>query len=645
MGFMKPGDRNLGMDRHISRRDLLHGVGALTTGTLLPGSALADAMLASEGAGAEGSIYPPALTGLRGNHAGSLEVIHQLVLEGQRDWGPVGEPDTRPYDLVVVGAGISGLSAAHFYRKAHPDARVLILDIHDDFGGHAKRNEFQVGDRTLIGYGGAQTLQEPSGYSDSVKELLHDLGVDIDRFDNAYDQAFYRRNGLGGGLYFNKEKWGVDRTVPLKFGLFQDYIPVAETDLTVEEAVAQVPISEPARAELLRLVTMDEDQIPDLDDEAKLNYLESISYREFLIRHLNITEPEVFEVLQDLTSDIGVGIDAAPAYTTMEYSGLPGWDAAGLPEDTGKAEPYIHHFPDGNASIARLLVRSMIPAVAPGNTMEDVVRARFDYSKLDQANAPVRIRLLSTVTNVAHTGDTGSNRRVSINYVRGGQAFRVQARRCVLACDNSAIPYLCPELPAAQREALAVQVKVPILYTSVALRNWRAWKALGIGAVYAPGSYHVHAMLDFPVSIGNYAFSSDPGEPIVAHLERFPHVNNKGLTASEQNRRGRYELMSTSFETIERNVRTQLAGMLGAGGFDPARDIAGLTVNRWAHGYAHFYNPLFETEYADEDDERYPHMRARKTHGQIAIANADSAASANFKSAVEQGYRAANELA
>jgi spermidine dehydrogenase len=127
-------------------------------------------------------------------------------------------------------------------------------------------------------------------------------------------------------------------------------------------------------------------------------------------------------------------------------------------------------------------------------------------------------------------------------------------------------------------------------------------------------------------------------------MERFPHVNNEQLTNVEQFSRGRYELMSTSFETIERNVRVQLGGMLGDGGFDPATDIAGITVNRWAHGYARFYNPLFDSVYEDDNDERYPHMRARKPFGHIAIANSDAAASAMLEAAVEQGYRAVSEL-
>jgi spermidine dehydrogenase len=322
---------------------------------------------------------------------------------------------------------------------------------------------------------------------------------------------------------------------------------------------------------------------------------------------------------------------------------MPGRSAAGLPARE-PYERYIHHFPDGNASIARLLVRGMIPAAAPGTTMEDVVTARFDYSKLDQQSSAVRLRLNSTAIKVQHDGDPKTAKRVSVTYIRGGRAYRVRARACVLACYNAVIPYLCPELPAPQREALALQVKTPILYTTVALRNWHAWKKLGIGGVVAPGSYHTIAMLDFPVSLGDYSFAQGPDEPIVVHMERFPHRSNEGLIPREQHRLARYDMLSEPFESVERNIRVQLAGLLSPGGLDPARDIAGITVNRWAHGYANWGNSLFDHTYADRNDERRPHMRARKRFGRIAIANSDSAANAMLEAAVEQGHRAVREL-
>jgi len=636
---MKSRDRNLGMDRPISRRDLLHGMGALAAGALYTQP---NRILALEHTGEAG--YPPALTGLRGSHEGSFEVAHQLARTGRRDWGTVQGLDEEIYDLVVVGGGFSGLAAAHFFLKQKPKAHILILDNHDDFGGHARRNEFQVGGRTLIGYGGNQSLEAPSGYPDVVKGLLRELGVDIKRFDTAYDQDFFERHGLTAGIYFNREDWGVDRLVRFDLGSFGYFLPMASSPLSPEEAVAQMPISEPAQREFLRLLVTDRDQMPEISPDDKVEYLYTLSYRDFLTKHLNISEAEVFAVLQDLTTDSGVGIEATPAYDALDYAGLPGWDAAGL-TDYEDSEPYIHHFPDGTASIARLLVREMIPAVAPGNTMDDVVTARFDYSKLDRENSPVRLRLESTVVGVKHEGDPKSAKRVGVTYVRDGRAYRVLTRSCVLACDHAMIPYLCPELPALQREALALQVKTPMLYTTVALRNWNAWKKLGVGAAVAPGSYHINAMLDFPVSMEGYSFAKSPEDPIAVHMERFPHRSNEGLTLREQCRIGRREMLATSFETIERSIRNQLGGMLSGGGFDPARDIAGITVNRWPHGYSYtWYNPLFDPVYDDDDDERYPHIRARKRFGRIAIANADAGANAMFETAVEQAHRAVTEL-
>jgi spermidine dehydrogenase len=383
--------------------------------------------------------------------------------------------------------------------------------------------------------------------------------------------------------------------------------------------------------------------MPEIPADAKVDYLYSLSYRDFLSKHVGISEPEVFATLKELTSDSSVGIDSTTAGDAIFYSYLPGLKAAGIAEYE-EEEPYIHHFPDGVASIARLLVRAMIPAVSSGSTMEDVVTAHFDYDKLDLGKLSVRLRLSSTVTHVEHDGDPKSAKQVGVSYVKGGQAYRVRARRCVLACDNAMIPSLCPELPEAQREALAVQVRAPILYTSVALRNWQSWKKLGIGAVVSTGGYHVNAMLDFPVTLGGYEFASGPDDPIVVHMERFPHRPNEGLGERAQRRFGRYELLSTSFETIERNVRSQLAATLAEGGFDPAKDIEAITVNRWAHGYAYGYNDLEDPWYEDRDDERYPHVRARKPFGRITIANSDAGAIAMMEVAVEQAHRAVSEL-
>ena len=295
------------MDRHISRRDFVYGASALSA-TAIASAVMSPVSALAEQVGAASGNYPPSLTGMRGNHPGSFEVAHQRASEGRRDWGPVKNLDDKVYDLVVVGAGISGLSAAYFYLKDHPKADILILDNHDDFGGHAKRNEFQVGDRTLIGYGGSQTLSEPSSFDKVVKDLLSDLGVELGRFDKAYDQDYFKRYGLRAGVHFNKEKWGVDRVVPYDLGFYKGYIPFLPSALTTQQAVANMPISEEAQRELVRLLETDTDQMPHIPVADKADYLYSISYREFLSRHLDIQNPEVFEVMQDMGMDMCVGL-------------------------------------------------------------------------------------------------------------------------------------------------------------------------------------------------------------------------------------------------------------------------------------------------------------------------------------------------
>ena len=221
----------------ITRRDFVNG-SLVAAGAYVLGSGCGRSTGLDE---LGSSSYPPSLTGLRGSHPGSNTHAHELAWGNRSDWGRTTKLD-ESYDLVVVGGGISGLAAAYFYQQRHGrDKRVLVLDNHDDFGGHAKRNEHTVGGKTLITYGGSQTIVEPKHASKVVRALLRDVGIDIERFDTAYDRGFFARNNLGAVTYFNARVFGVDRVVRHPFCNYPNYVEgiVMGGKLSNEEAARQ----------------------------------------------------------------------------------------------------------------------------------------------------------------------------------------------------------------------------------------------------------------------------------------------------------------------------------------------------------------------------------------------------------------------
>ena len=638
------------MGRGITRRDFLNGV-ALTVGAAILPSDLFAAADMQAGREKSPDYYPPALTGLRGSHVGSFEVAHSL-----RDgtfWDHAGTPvDTKEtYDLVVVGSGISGLSAAHFFRKAAgPKARILIIENHDDFGGHAKRNEFHSSQRTMLGFGGTFSIESPAPYSAVAKGLIEELGIDVPSYPKYVSRDLYRSFGLGPKIFFDKETFGADRLVtnptPRVGGESEDDKVRAHA---LEMFLQDSPFSESAKADYRRLVTEKTDYLPGLSSDEKKARLARISYNSFLADLVKVS-PEVVKLFQNMPQPLfGVGFDAVAAQDAWGL-GAPGFAGMNLDPGPGKgmnrdaipnkeAEKYFFHFPDGNASIARLLVRKLIPQAIPGQSATDVVLARANYARLDEKKSPVRIRLNSTAVRLQHQGDAASAKGVEITYARAGKVYKVNAAHCVLACWHVVIPYICEQLPEKQKKALASAAKVPLLYTNVALRNWKAFEKLGTNAIYVPGGYHSYMNLDLPVSIGGYECSRKPEEPIVVHMMKTPC--KPGRPARDQHLLGRVELFTTTFEIMERNIREQLARVVGPGGFDPANDITAITVNRWPHGYAYEYNSLWDKFWLEGGET--PCEVARKPFGRIAIANADAGAYAYTDGAIDQAYRAVEE--
>ena len=646
-------ERELGMDRPIARRDFLNGValgigGALGAG-LVPGLPGLRQMLAATGLDQDTpGYYPPALTGMRGSHDGSYDVSHALRDGRFFDAAPEPMATGESYDLVVVGGGISGLAAAFFYRTKMPAARILILDNHDDFGGHAKRNEFRPGGRLWIANGGTESIESPFVFSAEARELMRVLDIHPKTLARDAEKAGDRSAfaDLRNAFFFDKETFGTDRLV---VGL-----PPGGKKGTLtawRRFLAATSLSPRVQQDIARLQTAKVDYLKGLSNDEKKERLSRVSYRNFLLEIVKV-DPEVVPFYQSRTHALyGVGIDAVGALEGWAY-GYPGF--AGMQLDskpTGrmsytargsatKKPDYEFHFPDGNATIARLLVRALIPDALPGSTVEDSVLATANYHALDRPSSAIRIRLGSTAVRVRQTGPADTPTAVDVVYGRDAKVYAVRAAHVVLACWNAMIPYICPELPDEQKAALKYGVKVPLVYTTVALNNWRAFRRLGLRNTTSPGMYHSTMRLEIPTVIGGYdPTPKSPDDPILIRMTRTPC--KPGLPARDQHRAGHVELLTTPFRTFELRIRDQMTRALGGGGFDAARDIDAITVNRWPHGYAYEYNPLWDRDW---DQGEAPCEIGRKRFGRIAIANSDAGAAAYTDSAIDQAFRAVIEL-
>jgi len=629
----------------ISRRDFLNGCAlSVAAGSAIsPLEALAQGALSPYALPAD--YYPPTRQGLRGSHVGSFEAAHDMRTGKTWDAADAGDP---VYDLVVVGGGLSGLAAAYFYRKQHgPGAKILIIENHDDFGGHAKRNEFWHDNRMYLVNGGTLNVEAPSQYSTVAAGLLWELGVDRTRYfeKNRGMWSNYSDMGLKGSMFFDKETFGADKLV------------VGWDDLPIAETIKNAPLGDQVKRDAIRLYEGKKDYLPDLDAAEKRKKLTEISYRDFIVE-IAKCHPDVVRLFDtDLMGLFVTGMDAVPAIYCREM-GYPGFD--GMQLDATSPDQLAHepggqhgrenqdradegdpdmYFPDGNATIARLLVRALIPDAVPGSSMEDVVTSRVDYSSLDRDGNKVRIRLNSAAIDVKNTqgGD------VETSYVSNGKAYKVRSGAAVLACWNPVIPYICNEIPDRQKEALSYGVKSPLVYSGILISNWNSFVDAGISRVTAPGGYFPSIGLQPSLEMGSYRTARSPHEPIVVRMSCY--FASPGLSRRDQHRIGRAKMLETTFDTFEHHIRDQLSRVLGPTGFDDGRDILGITVNRWPHGYAYSYNPLFDPqEWAYTTTADRPAVVGRQPIGRITIANADAAASPHTDAAINEAYRAVSEL-
>lgn len=629
----------------ITRRDFLNGMSIAVVAGLSPFSIL----YGDESAKGLQDNYPPSLTGLRGSTDESYEFAHMLR-DGQKfDLSQLSVEEE--YDLVVVGAGISGLCAACVFQDRYgKEARILILDNHDDFGGHARRNEFHLDDKMLLSYGGSESLQSPKAlYSEEVVGFLNQIGIDIDALAKAFDVNFYPDLGLSRGVYFNKKDFGLDVVVsgnPRRM-IADDIPPNRINGRSYQDFIGDFPMSDLDKQQLIELHENPRDYLEGMNQQEREEYVAKTSYKTFLQDKVGLS-PLAISFFEGMTDDfLALGIDSISC-DDARSSFLPGFDALNLPPLSKEAEaeisePYIYHFPDGNATIARMMVKRLIPAVTPAKNVEEVVLAKFNYDALDLPNSPVRLRLNSTVVRVANV-EKGAE--VFYASLKDHQVHKVLAKKVVMANYNSFIPYIIPEMEKEQKESLAQCVKTPLIHTKVILRNWESFKHLGVHEIYSPKMFYARTKLDYPVDIGAYKHPRDPNEMICVHMVGAPITLIRGMgdgqtmDAREQSRLARHLLINLPFSELERMTREQLQGMLGSSGFDHQRDILAITLNRWGHCYSYTFNSLYD----DEEESEKIIARAKKRYGNITIANCDAAWNAYAHSSIEEAIRAVREL-
>jgi len=625
------------MKYNITRRDFLNGMAIATgTGLLTPTE-----LFAQTSTGGQHVVYPPTLTGIRGNHAGSFETMHALAWAGQKP--EAHHKLDEHYDMVIVGAGISGLATAWFYQKAMgPEARILLLDNHDDFGGHAKRNEFHHRGRTLLGIGGSINVDTPSDWSEIAKGLLDDLGVDLEAMKANLENVPLLSSTGDSLLAFPGQEGKEGHAGHTKIRASWSQLMLGVGDY--KSAVRALPLPASEQDKLIELFSGEVDYLDDLPQSEKQTYVESVSYAQFLTERVGLADATItifYPVPKLMFGPAALRVSVMEAF----YLGCPGmqsmdWlnDLTSAILDGMKAGSKSLYFPDGNASLARLLVHKLIPSVAPDtHGFDDIAASRFDYGALDNKSHPTRLRLNSTVVGVRETGDDA----VTVDYVRDGNAVSVTGDHCVLACYNGAIPYLCPQLPESQKEALRYGVKVPLVMTNVLIDNGHAYSKLGVGEVTCPNDPYVLVIPAPATTTGGHQPPRGPDDPMVIHLLGVPSVTSTGNeTSHDLLKQARHNVYATTFDTYESQVRGQLQGLLGEHGFNHKTDIKAITVNRWPHGYAYEYMSLDDPKWTPG---QAPHELGRAQFGRISIANSDSEAYAYLNAAIDAGWRAVTE--
>jgi spermidine dehydrogenase len=627
-------DAALGMEASITRRDFLGSALLASGAALLGGLTPAELLAQSDDFTGYGGVGEYSTS--NGNTWDVLMAGH-TIRDGVYQPLPKNTNDTgETYDCVIVGGGISGLAAALFFqRQAGPGKKCLILENHPIFGGEAKQNEFLVDGKRLVAHQGSAIYQIPYPHS-FLAGFYESVGLKTPKLtyqkwagrepEFALSKTPYEAIGLQSGKY---GFW-----FGAKFGQKPGIWSIDPIGTNLKGA----PVSDATRAEWRRWLRGEEIKQPKFDHpkiegDAVSRYLDSITLEQHYRERFGLSRETIRTFLSPVEGGgAGLGPDALSAYSDYAFEMLHP-----LPEEEGGSDQM---FPGGNATIARLMLKALIPSAIDGAaSVEAVCRNRVNFSALDRAGNPASIRLSSTAIHVEHDGDADKAGSVTIAYLKGGSLFRVKARSVVMAGGCWTTKHIVKDLPETHRAAYAQFYRSPCMMANVAVRNWRFLYKMGMsGCRWFEGIGNYIEVCKLALT-GVEDSTISPDSPIILSLKvlyAYP-----GYSTEDQGNRGRGEMIGTSFKDYERQIREHFTEIFASGGFDAQLDIAGIILNRWGHAYLSPQPGFF----FGKDGQPAPRQVLRQApFGRVAFANTDLAGAMDHRYSILEAKRAVGQL-
>ena len=623
-------DKELGLDRDITRRDFVYGSSILLSSAVVGCGKSTDKKSHSNSDysfDVSANWYGPGGIGdyakSHGNTPELIKTAHEIRSGRFNTEIAYAVDSAEEYDLVVVGGGFSGLSAAYHFNRLNPSGRVLILDNHPLFGGEAKRNDFNVNGVHISGPQGSNDFGIPSatGGPDDYFSALNlprefnyvepggsaaGMRIPIDN----YDYMTWQEKHFDVGHFFNgavnpwiKDVWGTG-------------LNSTPWSTEVKDAFTRVRSTE----------------IKDKSGRDTDRWLDSITLKSYYEEELRLP-PEVTSFYDPImASIIGLGCDAISAYWG-KYFDMPGFKKPELYN-----EDLLQSFPGGNTGIARHFVKKLNPDAIDGTSFEEVLFGRIAFDQLDREDKPVRMRLNSTAVSIEHTSQVNGNEQVQITYTKNGELNQLKAKAVVMATGGWVNRNVLKDLPSEYHGAYGKFGHSPVLVANVALTNWRFLERLGVSAAIWPEGFGFTCNIRRPMIVDGKSQPLHPNKPIV--LTFYTPIFKPGLERKEQGAVGRAELLSTSFTDYERQIREQMTIMFSAGGFDPAKDIAGIILNRWGHAYV---NPDLGFMFGADGNIAPPDV-IREPYGRIAIGHSELRGHQYWSGAAGEGRRAVEAL-